>query len=348
MGSEPRWIEADLPQPLGVDPKATARMLRVAPELAGMRLDVFLAFSLRHTSRTRAKRIAKTAAYSVDGLPLKPNHRLKPEEHIVLWRVPMDDLDLSLQLPILYEDEHLLVVNKPAGITVHPTASHYHRTVVRILEAQRPGQYVRLVHRLDKDTSGVLLLALSPESDRAFKMLLEGTLPIPSGVDASLTKTYQAITWGCPREGIIDVPLERDLDNPMRVKMRVSAEGSGLDAQTRVTVKAESAHHALVECALLTGRQHQIRVHLAHMGSAVVGDRLYGPDETLHAKGADGHLTREDLERLQMPRQALHAWRYELPHALTWKRLDLKAPLPEDMADFWDEAVRGLHGPGGH
>src|SRR5690606_5116305 len=138
--SEPRWIKLDVPRPSGVSAEATSRSLRVPPEFAGMRLDVFLSLMLRGTSRTRAKRIAKSAAFRVDGTRIRPNQRLKPEEQVVLWRVPMDEADPLLVIPEIYRDEHILVVNKPPHLTVHPTASHYHHTVTKALECKDPGQ----------------------------------------------------------------------------------------------------------------------------------------------------------------------------------------------------------------
>jgi 23S rRNA pseudouridine1911/1915/1917 synthase len=331
----PAWLDAELPRPVGVPEGAMARMLRVPPELAGLRLDVFLSLSLRSTSRTRAKLIAKSCAFYPDGTRLRPNQRLKPEDRVVLWRVPSDQIDDSVLLPELYRDEHLLVVDKPPGLTVHPTASHFHGTVIKILERRFPEQpFFSLLHRLDKDTSGILLIGLTPQADRAFKMLLEGTLPIPDGVDATIQKSYRAITWGVPSEGMIDAPLEPD-PHPMRVKMRVAAPGRGFEARTRVTVEARAPGYALVRCDLFTGRQHQIRVHLASLGTPVVGDRLYGPDDELHRRGADGVLDADDLRRLEMPRQALHAARYALPHALTWQSLAFDCPLPSDMSEFW-------------
>jgi 23S rRNA pseudouridine1911/1915/1917 synthase len=267
---------------------------------------------------------------------LRPNQRLKAEDLVVLWRVPSDQIDDTIVLPELYRDDHLLVVDKPSGVTVHPTASHYHGTVIKMLE-RRLGEsaHLSLIHRLDKDTSGILLAGLTPEPDRAFKMQLEGTLILPPHVDATIVKTYRAITWGVPEEGLIDTPLEPD-EHPLRVKMRVSAPGTGLEAKTRITVEEQADGYALVRCELLTGRQHQIRVHLASRGTPVVGDRLYGPNDELHRRGADGTLTERDLELLEMPRQALHAARYSLPHAITFQRLDFQAPLPSDMAEFWE------------
>ncbi len=333
--SEPRWKQADLDRPAEVDEQATARMLRVPPELAGTRLDVFLHLTLRSTSRTRAKRIALQAAFDVEGRRMRPNQRLRPNEHIVLWRVPVDELDESLELPELYRDQHILAIDKPAGLTVHPTASHYHHTVIKMLEHRHPGCYASLIHRLDRDTSGVLLVGLSPLADRAFKRLLEATITVPEGKSCEVTKTYRAITWGIPEQGLIDLPLERDPVNPLRVKMRVARAGTGLEAQTVIRHIDRCDGYALVECQLLTGRQHQIRAHLAAEGTPVVGDKLYGPDERLHAKAADGELTDSDRALLELPRQALHAHRYELWHALTWQRLDIRAPLPDDLIEFW-------------
>lgn len=333
--SQPRWQQTDLERPAEVEPEATARTLRVSPELAGTRLDVFLRLSLRNTSRTRAKRIALQAAFDVAGRRIRPNQRLQAEQQIVLWRVPVDELDEELALPELYRDEHILVIDKPPNITVHPTASHYNHTIIKLLEHRFPSQYFSLIHRLDRDTSGVLILGLSPASDRAFKMLLESTLPIPEGKRAYVKKTYQTITWGVPEDGIIDLPLERDPTNSLRVKMRVAAPGEGLLSQTKVRVLDQTDGYALVECELLTGRQHQIRIHLAAQGTPVVGDKLYGPDERLHARGADGLLTDEEWALLELPRQALHAARYELSHAITWAPLDIRAPLPQDLREFW-------------
>lgn len=333
--SEPRWKDLPIPRPAEVEPEATSRVLRVPGELAGTRLDVFLRLSLRSTSRTRAKRIAKAAAFSPEGQRLRPNQRLKAEEHVVLWRMPVDGIDEAIELPAIYQDEHLLVVNKPPDITVHPTASHYHNTVLKLLEHRTPDQYFSLIHRLDRDTSGVLLIGLSSDADRAFKRLLEGTIDVPAGIDPNVQKTYRAITWGVPPDGDVLLPVEADPTNSLRVKMRIANPGEGLASRTHVRVLERCEGYALVECKLFTGRQHQIRVHLAALGTPVVGDKLYGPDERMHARAADRVLSDEDRVRLEHPRQALHAYRYELPHAVTWQPLNVVAPLPEDLQQFW-------------
>lgn len=339
---------ARLVRPPGVRADCLVRVFRVAPEWAGRRLDTFLGAQLRNTSRTRAKQIAAETAYTADGRRLRGSERLKAETHVVLWRPPPDESDEPVPIHTLYEDEHLLVVDKPPLMAVHPTARHHRVTVIKLLEEQRPGQYLSLIHRIDRETSGVLLLAKSHEADRAFKRMLEDRSRAETGQYgahkaarvAPILKVYLAITWGVPKAGLIDLALEPDTNNPLRVKMRV-AEKEGLEARTEVSVVEEKTTddgraYALVSCRLLTGRQHQIRAHLAAQGTAVVGDKLYGPDDRMLARAADNELTEEDLLRLELPRQALHAHKYGLTHTVTREELTLESPLPPDLQDFWD------------
>jgi 23S rRNA pseudouridine1911/1915/1917 synthase len=314
-------------------------MFRVPPEQAGMRVDVFLAFVLRNTSRTRAKLIAEKNVYTAEGKKRQANDRVRAEDIIAVWRVPPDEADPVSPLPVVYEDEHLLVVDKPPLMAVHPTARHHSVTVIKQLEARNPDQFYSLIHRLDRETSGILLCGKTRDADRAFKRYIEDRSiaaargPAEGHEPRLVQKTYLAITWGVPAEGVIDLPLERDADNPLRVKMKVHR--GGLESRTRVTVLERIQGYALVSCELLTGRQHQIRIHLSAVGCPIVGDKLYGPDERILARAADRELTEEDQARLELPRHALHAHRYRLPHAVTGQDLDLVAPLPADLADFW-------------
>jgi 23S rRNA pseudouridine1911/1915/1917 synthase len=346
-------------RPDGVEQDAVRRVLRVPPELTGMRLDVFVKLQLRNTSRTRARAIIAHSAYSPEGHKLRHNDRVRPDQHVILWRPPFEEDETEMTIEVLYEDEWLLAVNKPPLIAVHPTARYYHSTLVKRLEAQRPNEFLSLVHRLDRETSGIVLVARSIEADRAFKRLLEDRsvaemVRRPNAVFAALRpgerraferradsaanidKTYLAITWGVPPNGLIDLPLEPDIENPLRVKMRIAAPGQGMQALTDVSVLEQRAGYALVACALHTGRQHQIRLHLASVGCPIVGDKLYGPDERLLARSADNELTEEDAKLLELPRHALHAYRYLLPHPFTGDLLDLSAPLATDLLAFFD------------
>jgi 23S rRNA pseudouridine1911/1915/1917 synthase len=337
-----RSSDPEISRPPGIPENAILRVLRAPPEAAGMRLDVFVQRELRNTSRTRAKSIVERSAFSSDGRKLSAHDRVHAEDRIVLWRLPFEEIDAIRTIPVVYEDKHLLVVEKPPLVAVHPTARHHHATVIKILRAERPDEFLSLVHRLDRETSGLLLVGRSPEADRAFKRLLEDrsieeATGKPRGRKRAppVEKTYLALTWGVPPTGLVDLPLEIDSENSLRVKMRIAKHG-GLEARTEVEVLEQRGGYALVRCRLLTGRQHQIRIHLAAQGTPIVGDKLYGPDERLLARAADRELTPEDLERLELPRHALHAHRYAMTHAVTGEALVVESALSADLAEFWD------------
>ena len=328
--------ETPIVRPDGIPEDAILRVLRVPGELAGMRLDRFVQSQLRSTSRTRARMIVKRGAYSAEGRPRRPSERVRADERIALWRLPFEDTEGQAPLPVLYEDAHLLVIDKPPLVTVHPTARYHQNTVIKRLKAERPAEFLALIHRLDRETSGILLLARSIEAERAFKRKLEErSLSTQSDEQRGVEKIYLALTHGVPPSGLIDVPLETDIDNPLRVKMRVASPGTGLEARTSVTVRETRGGYAWVECALHTGRQHQIRLHLAHLGCPVVGDKLYGPDERLLARAADDELSAEDIALLELPHHALHAHIYRMQHAMTGEPLEVIAPMPADLLAFW-------------
>jgi len=318
---------------------AILRVFRVPAECAGMRLDVFIQSQLRNTSRTRARAIVERGAYSFEGKRLRPNDRVRTDDRVALWRPQFEEPE-DVPLPVVYEDADLLVIDKPPFVTVHPTARHHRNTVIKRLEAARPGEFLALIHRLDRETSGILLIARSIDSERAFKRLLEDRSheagqSSPTAL-AKVRKTYLAICRGTPSPGLIDLPIEPDTDNALRVKMRIARSGTGLSARTGVSVLESRSGYALVACELFTGRQHQIRLHLAAQGCPVVGDKLYGSDEKLLARAADGELSAEDLERLELPRHALHAHAYALVHPTLGRQLTFEAPLPDDLRSFWE------------
>jgi 23S rRNA pseudouridine1911/1915/1917 synthase len=329
-----RVSELSLVRPDGVPEGAVVSVFRVPPELAGQRLDVFLQGQLKRTSRTRTQVIVRNSAFGADGQRLRANHRVRAEEHVLLWRAPWDEDPVPTDVPVLYEDEHLLAVDKPALLPVHPTARYHKNTLINVLKEARPHGFLSLGHRIDRETSGVLLVSKSPACDRALKKLLEGR--------AGVEKTYVAITWGTPdmsgaSNGMLryERSLELDPTSRYKVKMRLGITADALSAATRFVIEEKRAGYTRVRCELETGRQHQIRVHLASLGAPIVGDKLYGPDESCFARGADGELTAEDLEMLELPRHALHAARLELPHPITGAALEINAPLPADLVAFW-------------
>jgi 23S rRNA pseudouridine1911/1915/1917 synthase len=339
-------------RPEGVPEGSIVSVFRVQPEVAGQRLDVFVQSQLKRTSRTRTQYIVKVSCFDVRGKRLRSNHRVQAEEHILLWRAPWDEEQVPTEVPVLFEDEHILAVDKPALLPVHPTARYHKNTLINVLKAERPGQFLSLCHRIDRETSGVLLVGKSAAADRAVKKVIESR---------GIEKTYVAMTWGVPDAaraaavGGIASPtledgegafrfersLELDPTSSYRVKMRLGVSADAVTASTRFRItgtraRAGQTPYSLVRCELETGRQHQIRVHLASLGAPIVGDKLYGPDETCFARGADGELTEDDLVRLELPRHALHAARLALEHPMTRERLVIEAPLPSDLAAFWE------------
>lgn len=324
-------------RPEGVDDRAIVAVFRVPPEVAGQRLDIFVQSQLRRTSRARTQQIVRASAYDASGRRLKPSDRVRAEQHVLLWRAPWDEAPVPTRIDILHEDEHLLAVDKPANLPVHPTARYHENTLIKLLKRSHPAPFLSLGHRLDRETSGVLLVSKTRECDRALKRKLEQRV----GVE----KRYVAITWGVPERGDgatcfrFEQNVEIDAASPYRVKMRVSDRPGSLYAATCFEISARGRRgdrtYARVTCDLETGRQHQIRLHLAALGAPIVGDKLYGPDEGAFARGADGALTEEDLARLELPRHALHASRIALEHPVSGTPLSVEAPLPEDMRAFW-------------
>ncbi|HEY4012687.1 MAG TPA: RluA family pseudouridine synthase [Polyangiaceae bacterium] len=314
-------------------------VFRVPPEVAGQRLDVFLQGQLHRTSRTRTQSIVRASAYDATGRKLDPNDRVRSEQYVLLWRPAWDETPSAAAIGVLYEDDHLLAIDKPPHLPVHPTARYHRNTVIKALQAARPdSEFLSLGHRLDRETSGVMLVTKTRVCDRTLKRQLEAR----KGIE----KTYVAFTWGVPAVGDGATTfryvrsVELDPTSPLRVKVRVSDAAGAPWAATRFAVEekrrgADGRVYARVRCELETGRQHQIRVHLASLGTSVVGDKLYGPDERAFARSADGELTAADIAMLEMDRHALHAARLQLPHPITGEPLDLAAPFPADMADFW-------------
>lgn len=337
-------------RPSEVSEDAVVTVFRVPPEAAGMRLDRFIQSQLKRTSRTRTQKIVERSAFSPEGKALRPSDRVRGEQCILLWRPPWDEQTPDVELPILYEDEHLLAINKPPQIAVHPTARHHKGTVVKMLEKLRGGERLMLAHRIDRETSGVLLISRTPLADRLVKKQFERGANAPGDPRAGarpsqqVEKQYIAIVWGYAGEDRFRVEKAMELDPHSRigVKMRLSAPGEGLYAATQFEVLERRAHpqtqrpYSLLRCMLETGRQHQIRLHLASLGLPIVGDKLYGPDEEMFARSSDGVLTDEDRRLLELDRHALHAASLELDHPIREERIRIEAPLTADLQSFWD------------
>jgi len=308
-----------------------------------MRLDAYLAARVAELSRSRAKALILAGNVAVDGAAAtEPRRPVGAGEVVAVTRPPPEPAEPqaeAIPLAVVYEDDDLIVIDKPAGLVVHPAAGNQSGTLVNALIAHcgaslsgiggvsRPG----IVHRLDKDTSGLMVVA---KTDRAHRSLSEQFAD--HGRIGPLERGYLALVWGAPsrHEGTIDAPLGRSVRN--REKIEVKRAG-GREAITHFFVrerygpKGRPPIAALVECRLETGRTHQIRVHMAATGHPVIGDRTYGAG--FATKTA---LLPEPARSLVagFPRQALHAYLLGFAHPATGEEMTFEAKLPDDMADL--------------
>jgi 23S rRNA pseudouridine1911/1915/1917 synthase len=292
--------------------------LAVPPSAAGERLDRFLAGVEDVGSRAAAERLVGEGKVLVDGVRRPKSHRLLGGEEVELEMVPRES-DLvpeDLPLRVAFEDEHLLVVDKPAGVVVHPSAGHARGTLVHGLlaraiaggeEAQRPG----IVHRLDRDTSGLLVVARSDEAHRRLQQLVRRR---------ELVREYLGLVRGRPRShaGRIEAPIGRDRTDPTRMSLDTAVPR---EAVTHFEVIELLREYALLRIRLETGRTHQIRVHLAAIDLPVSGDPVYG---------IAGDLGLE--------RQFLHAARLAFDHPFGDGKVDVESPLPDDLSAALDRA----------
>ncbi len=281
--------------------------LTVPAEAAGERLDAWLAGRLGAGSRSSAQRLIDEGRVLVDGNRPTKGLRLRGGECVkALPTSPLPPSGPSPEPRIVFEDEHLLVVDKPPGLVVHPAPGHRRRTLVELLADRAGGRWTPLaVHRLDRDTSGLMLVAKSPGSQRALRELLRRR---------ELDRRYLALVKGRPasRTGTIDAPLGRDTRRRTRMSSRTATPR---EARTHFAVEREINGHTLLEVRLETGRTHQIRAHLAAIGMPVCGDRDYG------GPGLPG-----------LRRQFLHSAWLAFDHPETGAAIEVRSPLPEDLA----------------
>ena len=336
-----------------VDDRARRRAA-VPASAAGARLDAFIAEAMPELSRTRAKALILAGAVEIDGVPVtEPRRSLNPGDEVTVTVPPPQPATPqpeAIALDIVYEDAELIVIDKPAGLVVHPAAGNETGTLVNALIAHcgaslsgiggvmRPG----IVHRLDKDTSGLLVVA---KTDRAHKSL--SAQFADHGRSGPLERGYLALVWGAPerREGIVAAPLGRSPRN--REKMAVVTAGGreavthyrvveaygtravrGSPLMRRAPQHEAPAVAALLDCRLETGRTHQIRVHMAAIGHPLIGDRTYGAGFATKAA-----LLPEPARALAeaFPRQALHAWLLGFKHPATAAEMRFERPPPVDM-----------------
>jgi 23S rRNA pseudouridine1911/1915/1917 synthase len=288
------------------------------------RLDVFLANRERDLSRSAIQRLIEKGRVQLNGEPAKASQKIKPGDRVTFDVPRPEPLELkgeSIPLEVLYEDEALLVLNKPSGLVVHPAPGHWSGTLVNALlhhfssaggslssigGKERPG----LVHRLDKETSGVMVVAKTDQAHRALAAQFK---------QHSITRVYEALAWGAVKklEGVIDLPIGRDVKERKKFSAR-TARPKGAATAYRVAERLGKLA-TLLEVFPRTGRTHQIRVHLAALGHPVLGDPTYG-----------GPKVRE-IEGVTIPHVMLHARKLGFLHPATGTYLEFTAPPPPDM-----------------
>lgn len=300
-----------------------------------LRVDKFLVLRLEKSSRNRVQQAADAGCILVNGKPVKSNYRVKPLDVVsVVMDRPRYELEIlpeNIPLDIVYEDEHLLVVNKPAGLVVHPGHGNYSGTLVNALAwhfRDNPDYDVSdprmgLVHRIDKDTSGLLIVAKTPDAKTNLgKQFFNKTTK----------REYVAVVWGVPdpQQGTIVGNVGR---NPKdRLQMTVFPDGSqGKHAVTHYEVLENLGYVSVVRCVLETGRTHQIRVHMKHIGHPLLNDARYGGDEILRGERSASYRKFVDNCFAVCPRQALHARTLGFVHPATGKELFFSSDVPQDM-----------------
>jgi len=306
-------------------------VFRADPCHDGMRLDQFLRACMAWRSRASIRKALDAGRVDLHGRPAKPSRRVRTGDRVSV-RAETRELPpfdpASVDVPCLYEDDSVAVFDKPAGLVVHPTGTYLNNTFMHVMvhryaESLLPGGgpvLPSLAHRIDRNTSGVLLVT----KDRAHRSVMQRQFE--NGV---VHKAYRAIVHGVPAEDgfLVDLPIGYEKGAEIRIKRGIRHD-SGAPARTRVEVLERFKRFALVEARPLTGRTHQIRVHLTAVGHPLAADNLYAEEEV---------LTRGDLlpgggDEVVLARQALHACRLTIRHPATGEALTVEAPDPPDMA----------------
>lgn len=315
-----------------------------------LRVDKFLQDHLPDTSRNRIQLAARAGFIHVNGQPVKSNYRVKPADVVTLLldrpryenKIEAENIPLN----IVYEDSELLVVNKPAGLVVHPGCGNYTGTLVNAIawhlrdnpdyDPNDPG--VGLVHRIDKDTSGLLVVAKTPDAKTKLGVQF---------FNKTTRRRYNALVWGNleNEEGRIEGNIARNPKDRMQMAVFPHDSGIGKHAVTHYRVLERFGFVTLVECVLETGRTHQIRVHMKHLGHPLFNDERYGGDQILRGTQSSSYQAFIRNCYALCPRQALHAKTLGFKHPKTGKEMDFTSELPEDMQQLlerWRTYTAGL------
>ncbi len=353
MVENPKNIEEQFPSEGELNPEINPNEIIVNEETAKSRLDAYLAKILPELSRTRIKQLILAGEVTINGQKAtQPKLSVKPLMHISVNVPPPEDptpLPQAIPLDIVYEDDSLIVINKPTGMVVHPAPGAPDGTLVNALihhcgeslagigGVKRPG----IVHRLDKDTTGIMVVA---KTDRAHKHL--SAQFADHGRTGPLTRNYVAFVWGHHQgfSGSINVPLGRDPKNRLKQAVRKDGRVAITHFKTLARYSGDGWDIAKIQCSLETGRTHQIRVHMAHVGHPVIGDPTYSAGFATKALALPAPL-KSIVQGLT--RQALHAAHLGFTHPKTKQENSFNAPLPADLAAFEAALQPYLNNTGG-
>ena len=306
-----------------------------------VRVDKYLFERLVNSSRNRIQKAADAGLIMANGKPVKSSYKVKPCDVLtVMMDRPRYDNDIipeDIPLDIVYEDNDLMVVNKPAGLVVHPGCGNYHGTLVNAIawhlkdnpKYDPNDPQVGLVHRIDKDTSGLLVVAKTPDAKTHLGLQF---------YNKTTKRKYNALVWGVVEnnEGTIEGNIGRNPKDRMQMAV-LSDPAQGKHAVTHYRVLERLGYVTLVECVLETGRTHQIRVHMKHIGHTLFNDERYGGNEIL--KGTHFSKYKQFVNNCfeTCPRQALHAMTLGFVHPSTGEEMFFTSPLPEDMTNLIDK-----------
>jgi 23S rRNA pseudouridine1911/1915/1917 synthase len=316
--------------PPGTAKDAVVLTFEVMSDHAGMRLDRYVQICIPRLSRTRVQEIVKACAFRPDGTRRVSSDIVREGEIVLLVRERMIEPEVPLTFEILLDDGAVLAVDKPSGLPMHPTATYHRHTLSYLLRERYAGEpYVpAIAHRLDRETSGVVLCGRTREAERSLKMGFEAH---------RMQKSYLAIVRGELQHDQRTIELAMaPVTSGLHVLMQIRSEG-GLSARTELRVLERRGGHSLLELFPHTGRQHQLRVHLAAIGHPIVGDKLYGPErEAPFLEYIERGMTAELRERLGHDRQALHAHSVTFAHPVSGEATTVRSPLPSDLSGLWD------------
>lgn len=332
-----------LPPPPGCAEDSVVLTFEVPHEHAGLRLDRFIQLRIPRLSRTRAQRIIRACAFRSDGRRRRPAELVQAGEVVLLVRERFLEPEVPLDFDIVFDDGAVLALDKPPGLPMHPSATYHKHTVTYQLRERYGGgesadgantlhHVPAIAHRLDRETSGLVLCGRTRVAERGLKRSFEAHL---------VKKTYLAIVRG---EIVEDT---RQISFPMApvtegLHVRMEIRDDGLAAETELHVLERANGFSLVELHPHTGRQHQLRVHLSAIGHSIVGDKLYGPElEAPFLEIIETGMTPDLLKRLGHPRHALHAHRVDLPHPIDGTPLTIIAKLAADLEALWQSLRTG-------